>query len=120
MLASRLRESREKRGLTQSELAKRTGLHNQQIYKLESGISDPKGDTLTRIARELEVSVDYLVGLVNEPSEYIRETNLTPMESRLIWAVRTGQIVEALKAVTALSEKDNQPDISPSQITVDS
>lgn len=43
---------------------------------------------------------------------HFREDDLTPMERRLIHAVRTGLIVEALKEITAISEMDNQPPVT--------
>lgn len=112
MRGDRLREMRERRQLTQKDLADRAGVHAQQVYKYEKNMSDPTGDILARLAKALDISVDYLVGLVDESSEHFSEDELTPMERRLIWAVRKGLIHEALKAVTAISETGDQPSVT--------
>ncbi len=67
MLTQRLREIREKKGLTQRELARRCKLGINQINRYENGTSDPISDNLRTIAQELEVSTDYLLGLTDEP-----------------------------------------------------
>lgn len=61
-----LRETRELRGITQSELAKKLGVSQTNIYNYEVGRTEPNIDTLIRLSHILEVSVDYLVGNSNE------------------------------------------------------
>lgn len=60
MLGMRVRELREAAGLSQSELARRTGTRQPNIARLETGGGIPKLETLQRIAgalgMELEVS----------------------------------------------------------------
>lgn len=112
MRVDRLRESRELRKLTQQDLADRTGLSLRQIARYESGENDPTADALTKIARAMEVSLDYLVGLVDTPTDHFSEDDLSAMERRLIWAIRNGFIVEVLKTVTAISEAGDQPAVA--------
>lgn len=107
MRGDRLKIAREGRQLTQTELANQVGISDQQIYRYESGRSAPIADVLMRLAKALEVSTDYLVGLVDEPTGHFSEENLTPMEHRLIWAVRNGLIYEAIETATALSKGSN-------------
>lgn len=107
MRGDRLRAIREARKLTREDLALRTGVSEKQLYRYENETSDPTADALTRLAVELEVSIDYLVGLVENPTDHLREDELSPMERRLIQAVRQGLITEALKAFASLSEKDD-------------
>jgi transcriptional regulator with XRE-family HTH domain len=120
MRGDRLRQARESRQLSQKDLAELIASTDKQIWRYENGLNDPSADVLTRIAKALEVSLDYLVGLVDEPTEHFREENLSPMERRLIMAVREGRIVEALKAFAAVSEKANQPNIISDNPTVNS
>lgn len=115
MRGDRLREIREARQLSQKDLGDLSGIHQQQIYKYEKGDSDPTADTLTRIAQVLEVSTDYLLGLVDSPNQHLNEEELSPMERKLIQAVRRGLIVEALKTLASLQEGVDQASIPPNE-----
>ena len=120
MYGNRLRDIRDARGLTQKDLANRVGMSDQQIYRYETDKSDPTGEALAKISKALDVSVDYLLGLVDEPNSFLQESQLSPMEQKLLAAARSGLIVEALKALTAISDKDDKSDISGGKPTVDS
>lgn len=104
LFGQRLRQARDMRNLTQEEFAAQMGVAYQQIWRWESGKNDPSGDTLKRMASVLEVTTDYLLGLTHDPIGTITEEDLTPLERRLIAAVRSGATVEALEALTSLSK----------------
>ncbi len=93
----RLREIREKRDLTQDELAERAGFGQSQINKYENGKSDPTPDVLARLAGELEVSTDWLLGLVEKPNEHLQEHELTAIERKLLAAWRRGDFKELMR-----------------------
>ena len=57
-IGSRLREERERGGLSQRELARRLGVSASLISQIESGQSKPSVSTLYAIVTELGVSVD--------------------------------------------------------------
>ena len=57
----RIRERREKLGLTLRDLEKRTGIAYPNLSNLERGVHDPKLETLHRVAKGLEVAVSDLV-----------------------------------------------------------
>lgn len=57
----RLRELRTRKGLRQKELAHLVGLHYNHIGRYERGESQPSADALQRLAKALEISLDYLV-----------------------------------------------------------
>lgn len=62
---SRLREARKRRGLTQFELAKRTGIHPTDIGKVEAGIIlKPFPGWRKRLAQALGLSEEELFGEV--------------------------------------------------------
>jgi predicted transcriptional regulator len=46
-------EAREKSGLTQKEISRRSGIHQSDISKLESGNANPSLKTLRRFAKAL-------------------------------------------------------------------
>ncbi len=54
-VGSRLRELRKAAGLTQAELARRTGIHRPNIARVEAGRHTPSLDTLARIAAAIGV-----------------------------------------------------------------
>lgn len=81
--SKRLKETREKRGLTQSELAKRVGLKTEKINFAELNIKGRKIqiEELTEIAKELNVLSSYLLGEIqtttNNDNGLKDETNET-------------------------------------------
>jgi transcriptional regulator with XRE-family HTH domain len=58
MLGMRVRELREAAGLSQSELARRTGTRQPNIARLEAGGGIPRLDTLARIAGALDMELE--------------------------------------------------------------
>lgn len=65
----RLRERREAAGLTQGEAATAVGVGQQYISNLERGQNQPSVLALVAsLAKEYETSVDYLLGIVDDPS----------------------------------------------------
>ena len=52
-----LREAREERGVTGSDLAERSGLNQSTISLMDRGLRKPTLDTLLRIAEVLEVEL---------------------------------------------------------------
>ena len=57
----RLRELRNKSGLTQKEIANKLGVSGQTILNWENGIFEPKISQLIQLADLFGVSVDYLI-----------------------------------------------------------
>ena len=57
-IGTRLREERDRVGISQRELARRIGLSASMISQIESGQSKPSVSTLYAIVTELGVSVD--------------------------------------------------------------
>lgn len=99
MNGSRLRETRELKGLTQSELSERANLGEKEIWRYENGKSTPSADTVAQIARVLEVSTDFLLGLVDDPDPDLSSSDLRPVERAAISAWRRGDKLEAIKAI---------------------
>lgn len=65
LFAERLRDARERlRGLTQTQLAEKSGLPATSISHFENpeGTRKPSFDNLRRLANALEVTTDYLLG----------------------------------------------------------
>lgn len=54
-LGTNLREAREKLGLTQEQVAERSGVHATEVSRIEAGKRDPQVSTLRRLAEAVEV-----------------------------------------------------------------
>ena len=54
-LGSNLRDARKRLGLTQEDVAERSGVHPTEVSRIEAGKRDPRISTLLRLARALEV-----------------------------------------------------------------
>lgn len=61
-----IRQLRQKKGITQEELAARTEISVRTIQRIESGEVDPRAYTLQTIATALEVNFEVLAG--SDPS----------------------------------------------------
>jgi transcriptional regulator with XRE-family HTH domain len=57
----RLREVRERRLLTQAELAERAGLTEATVNRIERGIHEPRISTVRRLAEALKVEPEELI-----------------------------------------------------------
>lgn len=76
----RIRLQREELELTRKELAQRLSIPYHTLAKYETNINEPNFDMLVRIAKVLDVSTDYLLGV---PAR--RDTmEITPSEKNLI------------------------------------
>ncbi|MBU7319037.1 helix-turn-helix domain-containing protein [Paenibacillus oleatilyticus] len=66
-LGMRIRERRTKLNLTQDELAEKLGMTRANFSSYESDRNIPPSIILGKIADALNVSVDYLLGRIDEP-----------------------------------------------------
>jgi len=60
-IGSRIRDARLDRGLTQDQLAARVGVSRSAVAQWETGRTGQVTGNLSRIARALEVNVEYLI-----------------------------------------------------------
>lgn len=104
MFADRLKQVRQLRGHTQDSLADKMNTPKNNISRWEQGKYEPSAEQLTKLAQALEVSTDYLLGLVDDIHGHLTFADLSPEESRLISAVRGTEIVEAMRLLIAFSE----------------
>ena len=63
----RIRDLREDKDLTQTEIAKMLGMSQTGYSKYETGENDIPTLILIRLSRFYEVSIDYLLGETNNP-----------------------------------------------------
>ena len=94
-IGSRIRTARERKHMTQGELAEIVDLSTNHISVIERGVKPPKLDTFVNIANALEVSADTLLQDVVKHSaegvsnEFVAEIMKLPEKgrSRIINAV---------------------------------
>ena len=89
----KIKELREKMGITQRELAKRLNYFPQSISRYEKGQGEPNIETLIKFADFFKVSLDELVG---------RPTNLL---NKMLLSDRERNILEK---VLAMNEKQQE------------
>ena len=63
----RIRDLREDRDLSQAEIARVIKTTQQQYSKIETGKADICGEKLILLAEFYNISVDYILGLTQEP-----------------------------------------------------
>lgn len=68
MKKNRLKEIRESKNISQSELSRRTSVSQQQISNYEKN-SNMREDDIRKICKALEVSADYLLGLIDDDND---------------------------------------------------
>lgn len=69
----RLRELREDNNLKQKELAEKLLVDQRSLSFYEIGKYEPNIETIKKIALFFNVSVDYLLGLTDDPKPYNRK-----------------------------------------------
>lgn len=95
----RLRLMREKLGLSQADLADRLGIGQNQIYRYETGQVEPSPTIIGMLAKEMDVSADWLLGLVDNPNRRIEEGDLSQHERDLLAAYRRGDLRDLMRIV---------------------
>jgi transcriptional regulator with XRE-family HTH domain len=60
-MAARLKTLRERRGMTQEQLAKKSGVGRSHLARLETGRQDPTLSTIEKLAKALGVKVGRLL-----------------------------------------------------------
>ncbi len=81
-----LKYLREKRGLSQSQLADELGVTQQSVNKYENHTTEPDIEMLIRIAKFFDTSVDFLVGNTNIERKYevVYRTDLNDREMQVM------------------------------------
>lgn len=99
MIADRIREARKNAGHTQASLAELIGIHYKNISRWEAGEYTPEVENLMLLAKALNVSADYLLGLSDDPKRAARESDFSQDEVEIIMALRRGDLKSALRAI---------------------
>jgi transcriptional regulator with XRE-family HTH domain len=74
-LGEKIRIERQKKGMSQIELAKTADVYQKNISRYENGTTDPSATALKKIANALEITADYLLNDTDQKVE-IRDKDL--------------------------------------------
>lgn len=91
-LAERIKRLRQERGLSQGQFAAKLEIHQKQISCYERGLHAPSADALIRMAKALNISLDYLVF---DDRENVQMLTISDLE-----------LLEKFKEIEKLSLKD--------------
>ncbi len=79
-LAKKVKMLRDRKGLSQEELSEKTGLSLRTIQRIENGETEPRGDSLRRLAVSFDVSPDEIVDwTVQEDKGFLTNLNLSAL-----------------------------------------
>ncbi len=79
MIGERLQELRKDKGISQAEIARLLGVSHYTISSYECNRSDPDDKIKIVLAKYFDVSIDYLLGLIDEPLSYKRDSRFIAM-----------------------------------------
>lgn len=105
----RLKELRRKKGLTQAELAKVSGMSRRMIVHYESYVKMPPTDKIKKIAEAIGVSSDDLIGIQKISSKNKKRTELSyklMKKFKIIEELPTREQNTIFSLINALAEKN--------------
>jgi len=112
--AKRLKKLRMESGLTQKELAKKIGVSRATVAGYETKGKEPSYDTLIKIAKALNCSLDYLTGNTNKRSpidEILNYDTDDPELQEIIDELSKGDKREQLRVVMQKTKNLTDEDI---------
>jgi len=83
IFANRLKAERESNGWTQEQFAELLGVSNGTVSGYERNYREPDFDTLIKIAKQLNVSIDYLLGYSDIRNPYIKTDEFNELVTRI-------------------------------------
>ena len=98
MIGQRIKQRRLQLGISQQELADVLRSSQQQINRYENDKNSPSGDVIVKIARVLDTSADWLLGLTDEIKP-VRDATLSDIEQELIKILRSKSADQQQKIV---------------------
>lgn len=114
MVRDRLKEVREGRGLSQKDLATRSGVHFNSISGIESGKRKPHPSTLRKLAAALEVEVEVLTGAPKGDAPSAERPVRTPEERRNSYLLGFEDLAKS--TATRLQEAIESEDVDFEQV----
>ena len=106
MVGERIKEIREKNGLTQSSLAKKLNISRSAVNAWEMGVSIPSAQYLIELCRLFKVSVDYLLEL--DRAERVDISFLSEEEKKMLYSLLNyfKKYGDTVRDITRQTEED--------------
>jgi transcriptional regulator with XRE-family HTH domain len=101
---SNIRRRRRDLTLSQEALAEKLGVTQSAVSYYERSETDIGSSIVISLARALECSADYLLGLTSDPTPAHLPGDLTAEERAIIEALRAGDRMGAMRLITLLGE----------------
>jgi transcriptional regulator with XRE-family HTH domain len=92
-----VRTARRRKGLTQRELARRTGIPQPMISSIERGLQDPRFSTLKKILQAVDQEIDVIdrAGIGVDRTQFVGPLRETPLQ-RLRHGVQASKAIDRL------------------------
>lgn len=87
-IGNRIKQRRIQLEMSQQDLADILRTTQQQIYRYEAGKNNPTSDVIIAVAKALDTSTDWLLGLTDDVKPFQGESDLTDMEREMINIMR--------------------------------
>ena len=119
---NRIKELRNLKMIKQSDFARRFNVTQATLSNWERGVHDPDNESLKRMAEYFDTTIDYILGIDDDPKLYNKKITLSPekqkMLNRIGYAYYGGEdkeitekdvddMVEILEMARKLREKRN-------------
>ncbi len=106
-IAKLIKETRNRHGLTQAELAEACGLTDETVSRVERGAVEPSLSTVAAIAEAFDMTIDELVG--RAARREAERTNVLLRRLQLIAARLDDRAQRALIQIAELLPREKQP-----------
>lgn len=98
--AQRIRERRKQLNMSQEDLAAAINTSQGQVSRYEKGDNDPTSEVLLQIARALNTSTDWLLGLTQYPEpQVLGQADLNDTERQIIQTLRSKTLEQQQRIV---------------------
>lgn len=97
MIGKKIRELRKQKGLTQTQLADELNVEFSNVSKWELGKNDPSKELIAKMAKLFNVSIEYLLGISDNPTPDTLPT--ATVKIPLLGNIAAGQPIEAVENV---------------------
>ena len=97
MIGKIIRNLRKQKGLTQTQLADELNVEFSNVSKWELGKNDPSKELIAKMAKLFNVSIEYLLGITDNPTPDTLPT--ATVKIPLLGNIAAGQPIEAIENV---------------------
>ena len=95
MIGERLKQLRKERKISQSDLASIIGVQSTAVSRYETNKDDPSDRKEVEISKYLDISLDYLLGVIDEPVSCYNQDKFLKLPDKMTMEERT-KLIEYL------------------------